>query len=276
MRKLAFAILLAALALAGCGGTKTVTKTVTSTAPHVNPHTSMVAPKGALPSSIGGHLCSPQNQTQNCSLANQPPPLSALSLSPFAATAPWYGIDMAFDTISPAEAKALGAHFVFSYLSYAPSKDWTLAEWNGLHGEGIKTNLNWEWGCCDASEGYAEGQRDAREAKLLAAQLPGGSTAPITFSVDEDVTWPSVAPYFQGVASVLGKDRTGVYGSYQVIQGAWAAGYPSHSLHQTYAWSGGQLSPHACIYQYLNGSTFDNDKSLCKYFGQVPYKTTPS
>ena len=67
------------------------------------------------------------------------------------------------------------------------------------------------------SRGFAGGVADARTAWQLHTAAGGGQSAPIFFSVDDDIsrnTWNAVAlQWFRGINSVLGVQRTGVYGA---------------------------------------------------------------
>ncbi|EUA90047.1 hypothetical protein I551_3475 [Mycobacterium ulcerans str. Harvey] len=77
----------------------------------------------------------------------------------------------------------------------------------------------------DCTRGYAGGVADARTAWQLHTAAGGGQGAPVFFTVDEDInrdTWNRVAlQWFRGINSVLGVQRTGVYGGIDVCQ--WAA-----------------------------------------------------
>ncbi|MGN6169809.1 MAG: glycoside hydrolase domain-containing protein [Solirubrobacteraceae bacterium] len=235
-------------------------------------------PTAAAPTA---RLCSGGNATHTCVHANlrrQQQSLRALQREAKAArsnakagSSPLFGIDMAFSAVSPAQAKALGAHFVSSYLSFSAAKDWTASEWKGLHAEGIATVLNWEWGCCDATEkhNHAVGQRDARQALAEANALGARASRPIIFSVDENVPWRAAAGYFAGASSIIGKSRVGIYGSYQVVAGAYAAGY--RGVWQTSAWSNGAWFPHDNLEQYAYPSpSYDADLALTRDYGQSP------
>jgi hypothetical protein len=131
---------------------------------------------------------------------------------------------------------------------------------------------------------------DANTALSLHAAAGGPDSAPIFFSVDEDVsadTWKSTASqWFKGINSVLGVQRTGIYGG--VRQVTWAAdggliGHSSSPGHrwawQTKAWSGGARAPMAVLYQsmvatasnpgiVIDGVNVDEDDILAPDFGQ--------
>lgn len=142
----------------------------------------------------------------------------------------------------------------------------------------------------DFTRGYDGGVADAQTALRLHAAAGGPDTAPIFFSIDEDIdasTWKSVAvQWLRGINSVLGVERTGVYGSAGVCGWAIADGVIGHSTTpgyrwawQTRAWSGGKREPAAVLYQNvivtasdpgisLGGTHVDEDDILAADFGQ--------
>lgn len=112
----------------------------------------------------------------------------------------------------------------------------------------------------DFTRGFDGGVADARTALSLHGAAGGPDTAPIFFSVDEDIsadTWKNVAlQWFKGINSVLGVQRTGIYGGARQV--TWASddgvigrsSTPGHSwAWQTRAWSGGARAPMAVLYQ---------------------------
>lgn len=142
----------------------------------------------------------------------------------------------------------------------------------------------------DYTRGYEGGVADAQTALRLHAAAGGGDSAPIFFSVDEDIdinTWKSVAAeWFRGINSVLGVDRTGIYGHFRAC--AWAIqdgviGSSTTAGHwwawQTSAWSHGEREARAVLYQavvntpsspgpLVGGIHVDVDDVLAADFGQ--------
>jgi len=142
----------------------------------------------------------------------------------------------------------------------------------------------------DFTRGYDGGVKDAQTAQRLHAAAGGAASAPIFFSVDEDIdlsTWKSVAvQWFRGINSVLGVGRTGIYGHSRAC--AWAiedgvVGPSTTAGHwwawQTSAWSHGEREPRAVLYQavvntpsspgpLLGGVHVDVDDVLAPDFGQ--------
>jgi hypothetical protein len=142
----------------------------------------------------------------------------------------------------------------------------------------------------DFTRGYDGGVADAQTALRLHAAAGGGDSAPIFFSIDEDIdlnTWKTIAvEWFRGINSVLGIERTGIYGHSRAC--AWAIGDgvigPSSTAGlrwawQTKAWSHGERETTAVLYQsvvvdasepgvLLGGIHVDEDEVLAADFGQ--------
>ena len=184
------------------------------------------------------------------------------------------GIDIAWARPTVAAIKATGAGWVARYFSTDASKNLTAAEVHDYPANGLSIVTVWETTTGRATAGYAAGAADAKsaEGQRRAVGLPANHVH--HFAVDEDTTWVSVQPYFDGVISVLGLARVGVYGGFPVIEGAAAHGIPF--LWQTVAWSGGRWSAHATIRQ-TGGTTLsggaDFDYAETADFGQTPRPT---
>lgn len=181
-----------------------------------------------------------------------------------------------------------GANFDF--------KPVTRAYADALRAAGLHIVSNYQYGKpgwpdpSDFTRGYDGGVADARMASALHAAAGGADSAPIFFSIDEDIdldTWKSVAvEWFRGINSVLGADRTGVYGHSRAC--AWAiedgvigrSTTPGHWwAWQTIGWSAGQREPRAVLLQVvvntpsepgviLGGTHVDVDNVLAADFGQ--------
>ncbi len=142
----------------------------------------------------------------------------------------------------------------------------------------------------DFTRGYDGGVADAQTALQLHAAAGGDDSAPIFFSVDEDIgadTWKTTAvQWFRGINSILGAARTGVYGSARVCAWAGADDVIGHSTTagyrwawQTRAWSGGAREPSAVLFQsavntaaspgpLIGDVHIDEDDVLAPDFGQ--------
>jgi hypothetical protein len=180
-------------------------------------------------------------------------------------------LDIAWLKPTLSQILATGAIGVMRYFSGDSTKNWTLEEFQTYTAGGLEVGSVWETTAGRALADYTAGQADARAADAQRAADGFPADMPIHFAVDIDTDWPSVAPYFAGAANVLTRDRIGVYGGIRVIEGAAAAGYPF--LWQTDAWSGGQVSPHATLYQAGGtalGGDADINHALARDWGQYP------
>lgn len=173
----------------------------------------------------------------------------------------------------PAEhIRAAGYSGVINYVSLSRpgtsmgAKPITRSYAEQLTAAGLMIVSNYQYGKpggsapSDFRRGFEGGVADARTAWKLHTAAGGGQSAPIFFSIDEDIsrdTWNSLAlKWFRGINSVLGVQRTGVYGGFDVCQWAAADGVignsrtPGHRwAWQTKAWSHGQIDPAAVLYQ---------------------------
>jgi hypothetical protein len=186
------------------------------------------------------------------------------------------GLDYGWSRPSASTLKKAGFTFVARYLSYDNTgKNLTAGEAQGLTAGGVDIVSNWEWGAQDALDGYNKGRQEAQDAlnQATAAGMP--ADRPIYFSVDFDASpgqQAAINDYFDGVASVLGVDRTGVYGGYWVVSRLFDAGKVKYGW-QTEAWSGGQWDARAQLRQIANevmaaGIQCDINESEADDFGQ--------
>lgn len=149
---------------------------------------------------------------------------------------------------------------------------------------------DWPGAPSDFTRGFDGGVADAQTALRLHAAAGGPASAPIFFSIDEDIdadTWKSIAvQWLRGINSVIGVERVGVYGSAGVCGWAIDDGVIGHSTTpgyrwawQTRAWSDGERTPGAVLYQNvivtasdpgvsLGGTHVDEDVVLAADFGQ--------
>jgi Domain of unknown function (DUF1906) len=211
-------------------------------------------------------------------------------------------IDFAERRIPPDQIKSAGYDGVVNYVSESrPGADFeakpiTREYADALRAAGLQIVSNYQYGKpgwsapSDYTRGYDGGVADAQTALRLHAAAGGGDSAPIFFSIDEDIdlnTWKSVAlEWFRGINSVLGVDRTGIYGHSGAS--AWAIddgviGRSTTAGHlwawQTKSWSHGEREPRAVLYQevvnspstpgpLLGGIHVDVDEVLATDYGQ--------
>ncbi|MCW1958867.1 MAG: DUF1906 domain-containing protein, partial [Mycobacterium sp.] len=191
--------------------------------------------------------------------------LGAVSAStgvPVASAAAPMLIDYAMHQIPAADIKAAGYAGVVNYVSLSRpgsnfgAKPITRPYAESLTAAGLVIVSNYQYGKpggtapSDFTRGYAGGIADAKTAWQLHTAAGGGQSAPIFFTIDEDIdrnTWNTVAlPWFRGINSMLGVQRTGIYGGIRPCQWAAADGVIGNSSTpgrkwswQTKAWSGG-------------------------------------
>jgi len=182
-------------------------------------------------------------------------------------------VDFAAKLISPQAIKDAGHEGVMVYVSPSrpgsnfAAKPIQRAFTNECRSIGLNIVSIWQFGKpgnaqapSDWTTGFEGGQRMATEAQARHLQAGGPDHAPIFFAVDEDLSidnWNRTAvEFFRGVNSVLGVQRTGVYGSSKVCSWAVEDGVIGRSrthgrfwAWQTRAWSGGELSPEAVLFQ---------------------------
>jgi hypothetical protein len=194
--------------------------------------------------------------------------------APTAAAAAPTLIDYAMRQIPAADIRAAGHSGVVNYVSLSRpgssfgAKPITRPYAESLNAAGLVIVSNFQYGKpggtapSDFTRGYAGGVADAKTAWALHTAAGGGQSAPVFFSVDDDIsrdTWNGVAlQWFRGINSVLGVQRTGVYGGIDVCQWAAADGVIGVSSTpgrrwswQTKAWSGNRIDPAAVLYQRI-------------------------
>jgi hypothetical protein len=191
------------------------------------------------------------------------------------AITPTYGVDYSFARPSPSGIRASGYTFVARYLSHEPAKNLSASEAHALEAAGLTIVCNWEDGATNALSGYGQGVSDATAAKAQALAVGQPSTRPIYFSVDFDASSGQIGTieaYFEGVASVIGLSRTGVYGGHYVVSSLFNSGKVKWGW-QTYAWSYGVWDSRAQFRQIENGidnDEEDKDEAVTTDFGQWP------
>jgi hypothetical protein len=184
-------------------------------------------------------------------------------------------IDFPEHKLAPDLIKSAGYEGVISYVSESRPganfdfKPITRDYADALRAAGLQVVSNyqygkpgWESAPSDFTRGYDGGVSDAQKALGLHTAAGGPDSAPIFFSVDEDIdlqTWRSVASqWLRGINSVLGVGRTGIYGHNRAC--AWAIdngviGRSTTAGHwwawQTIGWSNGEREPRAVLCQVV-------------------------
>ncbi|CAJ1506196.1 DUF1906 domain-containing protein [[Mycobacterium] kokjensenii] len=183
-------------------------------------------------------------------------------------------IDFAMRQIPAEHIRAAGHAGVINYVSTSRpgssfgAKPITRPYAQSLTAAGLVIVSNFQYGKpggtapSDFTRGFPGGVADARTAWQLHTAAGGGQSAPVFFSVDDDIdrhTWDTLAlPWFRGINSVLGVQRTGIYGGIKACQWAGADGVIGNSrtpgkrwAWQTRSWSHGQIDPAAVLYQRI-------------------------
>jgi Domain of unknown function (DUF1906) len=215
-------------------------------------------------------------------------------------------IDFAERIIPPDQIKSAGYGGVVVYVSQSrpganfEAKPITREYADALRAAGLEIVSNYQYGKpgwsapSDYTRGYDGGAADAQTAMQLHAAAGGPNSAPIFFSVDEEIdpnTWKSSAvEWFRGINSVLGVDRTGIYGNSRACAWAVEEGVIGNSTTpgyrwawQTSTWSHGEREPTAVLYQavvnspsnpgpLLGGINVDVDDILAPDYGQWSLK----
>ncbi|MDX1872028.1 DUF1906 domain-containing protein [Mycolicibacterium sp. 120266] len=199
---------------------------------------------------------------------------SAAAHIPTASAAAPTLIDFAMRQIPARDILAAGHSGVINYVSTSRpgssfgAKPITLPYAQSLTAAGLVIVSNYQYGKpggtapSDFTRGYAGGVADAQTAWQLHTAAGGGRSAPIFFSVDDDIdrtTWNNVAlQWFRGINSVIGVQRTGIYAGINPCQWAIADGVIGRSstpgrawAWQTRSWSRGQIHPAAVLYQRI-------------------------
>ena len=168
------------------------------------------------------------------------------------------GIDFAGHSALDYAGIAQTKSFVVRYLSGVSWKDVTLDELNQWNAHGVGVAFVWELGATDPEQGYNRGVLDAQRASAQLRGLGVPNSIPIYFAVDEDTSFgPNLTGYFKGIRDTIGFERSGCYGSYAVVKGAFDNGLIKYGW-QTYAWSGGRWDVRAQLRQYRNGMQMGN------------------
>src|SRR6478672_2302196 len=176
--------------------------------------------------------------------------------TPAAAAAPQL-IDFAMRQIPAQHIRAAGYSGVVNYVSLSRpgssfgAKPITRPYAESLTAAGLVIVSNYQYGKpggtapSDFTRGFAGGVADARTAWQLHTAAGGGHSAPIFFTIDEDINrnaWNTVAlQWFRGIDVCQWAAADGVIGNSSTPGHRWAW--------QTRAWSGNQIHPAAVLHQ---------------------------
>jgi hypothetical protein len=197
------------------------------------------------------------------------------------------GVDYAFNPHPSVSAlKGAGVQFVARYISTSPANDTNgknlmPAECKSLLGAGLKVCVVVEEGASFMLGGHPAGVSAAHHADAVTKALGMGGI-PVYIAADFDAApaqQPAINACLDGMASVIGRGRTGLYGGYYVVKRAFDAGKCRYGW-QTVAWSGGQWDRRAQIRQGLSfslgGASVDHDQANYDDYGQWPRPKAPA
>ncbi|MFC3848901.1 glycoside hydrolase domain-containing protein [Corynebacterium hansenii] len=185
-------------------------------------------------------------------------------------------IDTAARPPSPSVIKAAGhiGHVVYVSPDRTrgglPGKPVSRAHVDAMRAAGMGIACVWQYGKDggdappDFRRGHDGGVADARAADKKLTEL-GLSGWPVFFAVDVDIdpdtdhrSWEQIRAYMRGAASVIGRDRCGIYGGWKVVEGACRdalianLGTAGKQLAwQTRSWSAGRIHSAAVLYQRI-------------------------
>lgn len=168
------------------------------------------------------------------------------------------GIDCAtpLNAATAGNLAAAGMEFVCRYLvpeQYA-WKRLTRLEAEFITAAGMQIISVFETSASRASKGAAAGQADGAAAYKEAQLISQPTGTAIYFAVDYDAQpadYDAIEAYLRAAEEQIPGYAVGVYGSYSVIEEMAHRGAAWH-FWQTYAWSRGQRSRAANIYQHKN------------------------
>jgi Rv2525c-like, glycoside hydrolase-like domain len=187
------------------------------------------------------------------------------------------GVDYAFPPRPRAsELARLGKKFAVRYGGPGTRDKWLdPTEAQALAAAGLSIVANAEGSAGGLRLGFSEGARWARTADAWFRSCGMPPDRPIYFSVDFDTTsgdWDELDAAMDGAASVISRERVGVYGEYSIIN-HFVGNRKAVWYWETYAWSGGQWHPASHLQQYHNGVTIDGadcdlNRAMQSDFGQ--------
>ncbi|CND68216.1 metalloendopeptidase-like membrane protein [Mycobacterium tuberculosis] len=194
-----------------------------------------------------------------------------------------FGVDYAWGRPGATALKRAGAKFACRYLSHdTTGKNLTRSEADGLSDAGIWVVVVWESTAKRPLAGRSAGAADARDAAAQARACGMPDDRPIYFAADWDAAasqQDEINAYLDGAASVIGRDRVGLYAGYGPMKRAFDAGKIAYGW-QTYAWSGGRWDARAQLQQYsndhtINGVGVDYDRAVKSDYGQWRIGVSP-
>lgn len=187
------------------------------------------------------------------------------------------GIDYSWARPGGAAIKNAGKQFVVRYLfaDGQGGKGLDAGELADLLANGLEIVLVYEAYAASLKEGYGTGVAHAQAAQREIERLGLPTNSPVYFAADWDASaseQAAIDDYLNGAASVIGRDRVGIYGSADVMTRTMQSG-SAKWFWQTYAWSRGRVQEGIHLYQYSNGQDIngavDFNRTSLDNYGQV-------
>jgi peptidoglycan hydrolase-like protein with peptidoglycan-binding domain len=191
-----------------------------------------------------------------------------------------HGVDYSFSRPDPAMLASRGVKLAGRYLWAEKYQDGRTnkgigpSELAALTAAGIDVFFIYEEDGKELLGGFDAGVRVAKAAEGFLNRL-GLRWFPIYFNVDYDAPatdMPKILAALDGIASVIGLDRTGLYAGLGPLKAAFDAGKIRWGF-QTYAWSGGAWDSRAQLQQWSNGQwggSVDFTRAMVGEYGQNP------
>ncbi len=184
-----------------------------------------------------------------------------------------------YSSAAPVRLRRAGVGIAARYVGGSAWKSLTRSEANALRKQGIDIisiyepkSAGWMLG------GYKAGVKAAKIARAATVKCGGPKDALIYFACDVDThNYAAVNACLRGAASVIGKKRVGIYGSYYVCNSALKGGYAAKAW-QTIAWSNRKVLPRAAFYQTAPkvhgnlGLDYDSNFARTEDMGQWAFK----
>lgn len=152
------------------------------------------------------------------------------------------GVDYSFSKPDPKQLASLGYKFAALYIG-AGTEDKQLhpAERDALWAAGLDIVLLCEAYANSALQGYNEGARQANLCISDFTELNVPSYVPVYFAADEDLVsagdFSTIDAFCHGAADVIGVNRVGMYGEYDLMVYLSKNSKYCKWFFQTYAWS---------------------------------------
>lgn len=187
------------------------------------------------------------------------------------------GIDYSWARPGGRNIKNAGKQFVVRYLfeDGQGGKGLDASELADLVNNGLEIVLVYEAYAASMKEGANTGKAHAAAAQREINRLGLPANSVVYFAADWDASaaeQPAIDDYLNGAASIIGRDRVGLYGSADVMTRTMAS-KTAKWFWQTYAWSRGRVQEGIHLYQYSNGENIngavDFNRTSLDNYGQV-------